>query len=81
MIIKREEQYRDAVIQMNRRQRDNEPDWEQRRYEIARDIFTTEMGHYRATGEGSADAKWPARYAVEMADCLIQELQKPRNNG
>lgn len=35
-----EKQYMDAVIQMNRRQRDTEPDWEQRRYEIAKDYLS-----------------------------------------
>lgn len=29
-------QYMDAVIQMNRRQREHEIDWEQRRYELAK---------------------------------------------
>lgn len=32
MMTKIEMQYMDAVIQMNRRQRDHEIDWEQRRY-------------------------------------------------
>ena len=36
MMTKMEMQYMDAVIQMNRRQRNNEVDWEQRRYELAK---------------------------------------------
>lgn len=36
MMTKMEMQYMDAVIQINRRQRNNEVDWEQRRYELAK---------------------------------------------
>jgi hypothetical protein len=41
--------------------------WEQRRYEIARDIYTNE-NHSVVTAE----------YAVRKADRLIEELKKPK---
>lgn len=34
-----EKQYMDAVIAMNRRLQSSQPDWEQRRYEIAKDAM------------------------------------------
>ena len=44
MMTKIEMQYMDAVIQMNRRQRDHEIDWEQRRYELAKSaLFVAPM--------------------------------------
>ena len=35
----RDGQYMEAVIAMNRRMRDHEVDWEQRRYELAKEIM------------------------------------------
>lgn len=47
--------------------------WEQRRYEIARDIYV------HALIKGECGHSWASRYsheAVEMADDLIEELKK-----
>jgi hypothetical protein len=72
MLTKIEMQYMEAVIAMNRRMRDHEVDWEQRRYEIAKDIYPIAC-HDMNTLE-SKDA--PAKAAVELADLLIAELKK-----
>ena len=50
------------------------PDWEQRRYEIAKDIFVHRMTlpqvYQSPTEEGDAEI------AVSFADTLIKELKK-----
>lgn len=72
MITKIEMQYMEAVIQMNRRQRNPEANWEQRRYEIAKSaLLVAPMisdGHERKTAEQIA------KNAVEIADALVMEL-------
>ena len=43
-----EKQYMDSVININRmmrRAQDTEPDWEQRRYEIAKDMMAASMNN------------------------------------
>ena len=75
MLTKIEMQYMEAVIAMNRRMRDHEVDWEQRRYEIAKDIYPIAC-HVMNPSE-SKDAA--AKAAVELADLLIEELkQEPK---
>lgn len=72
MLTKIEMQYMEAVIAMNRRMRDHEVDWEQRRYEIAKDIYP--IACHDMNPSESKDA--PAKAAVEFADLLIAELKK-----
>ena len=45
-------------------------DWEQRRYEIAKDILSAQHGNYPLTVEEGTD------FAVEVADMLIQKLKE-----
>ena len=45
-------------------------DWEQRRYEIAKDLFSFHLEGFRG------DAKVAARCAAAAADALIEELRK-----
>ena len=50
-------------------------DWEQRRYEIAKDFMTAQInGLYLKNKGWSYD--YEARYAVDAADVLIKQLQK-----
>ena len=70
MMTKMEMQYMDAVIQINRRQRNNEVDWEQRRYEIAKDVMCAMLSNPELGGRGKF-----AVYSVEMADELIAQLK------
>lgn len=65
-------QYMEAVIAMNRRMRDHEVDWEQRRYEIAKDIYPIACHDMNPSEPKDA----PAKAAVELADLLIAELKK-----
>lgn len=72
-MTKMEMQYMDAVIQINRRQRNNEVDWEQRRYEIAKDVMCAMLSNSELGGRGKF-----AVYSVEMADELIAQLKKEK---
>lgn len=47
-----------------------EIDWEQRRYEIAKDVFCSQVLKY------DNGKKLMAHYAVEYADALIEELKE-----
>ena len=50
-------------------------DWEQRRYEIAKDFMTAQIGSlYLSDKEWNYDDE--ARYAIDAADVLIKQLQK-----
>ena len=51
---------------------DDEPDWEHRRYEIAKAMLPSFYKRF----EGPID--WQCELAVRYADKLIQELQKPK---
>lgn len=50
-------------------------DWEQRRYEIAKDIYSHNYGNSEVT------AKECAKIAVERANILIAELKKGGSNA
>ena len=67
-------QYMDAVIQMNRRQREHEIDWEQRRYELAKSALW--LAPMLKKEDGSLTAELIAKYAVELADATVMELIK-----
>lgn len=76
----------EAVQSMNRKMRDQrEIDWEQRRYEIAKDMMQaqisnpTEFSRCIEVAEFQIDATLEeqiAKYSVDFADALIKELQK-----
>ena len=74
-----EQQMMDAVISLNRKTKDaNHIDWEQRRYKIAKDIYTRclshEDGDVRAFCNRELDMT--ASDCVREADALIKALQK-----
>ena len=81
MMTKIELQAMDAVIGIHREVRKaNEPNWEQRRYEIAKEMMPVLYQEVRKILlRGSiADDNDIAEAAVEFADMLIAELQKKR---
>lgn len=72
MMTKIEMQAMDAVIGIHREMRkENEVDWEQRRYEIAKEVF---LNLRNSLSSYEQDAKT----AVRCADLLIAELQKEK---
>lgn len=77
-------QYMRSVININRMMRkaqDAEPDWEQRRYEIARNVMTAMVGAV-ANGAVETGAMYNPDYillaktSVEAASALVDELKK-----
>lgn len=74
-----EQRTMDAIQSINRKMRDqHQPDWEQRRYEIAKDIYVHRLmlpqDRLALTEEADAET------AVEMADVLIEALKKVQKN-
>ncbi len=69
MISVLEKQYMETVIRMGKRLQSGEPDWEQRRYEIA---FAVYMERRKLLTSREDDVK----DAVAEADLLIAELKK-----
>lgn len=57
-----------------------EIDWEQRRYEIAKDMMAVIERHNNET-TGFKNPTHQAQYAIECADALIDELKKGGQNG
>ncbi len=52
-----------------------EPDWEKRRYEVAKDVLTAFISH-----DGTCDDKQVlVETSKEIADALITELKKEKN--
>lgn len=89
MITVVEKQYMEAVIQMNRRMReaDGKPDWEQRRYEIAKDAMAAMLGNPAIVRSVNHDGKpkWGAsatiaEVATKIADLIVEELKKEKTN-
>ena len=71
MMTKIEMQAIDAVIGIHREMRKmNEPDWEKRRYEIAKEVFSKSWADSVLTDE------YMAEKAVAAADALVAELKK-----
>lgn len=71
-MTKIEMQAMDAVIGIHREMKKmNEPDWEQRRYELTKEIFLRRMVHF---GRTTIDSD--IEDSVAWADRLIAELQK-----
>ncbi|MDE6754478.1 MAG: hypothetical protein K2J82_07685 [Muribaculaceae bacterium] len=78
-----EKQYMDSVININRimrKSQDAEPDWEQRRYEIAKDVMANMIG---AVVKGAIDKRAMydpnhislAKSSVNAATALVNELK------
>jgi len=80
MLTKIEMQYMDAVIGIHKEMRkanERGVDWEQRRYEIAKDTLQGILNGFTATKEDIEDNSEPlAKCAVYLADALIAELKK-----
>ena len=60
---------------------DKNPNWEQRRYEIAKELFPV-LTQLKQTGTGIkslSDVRALARAAVDGADVLVEELRAPYN--
>lgn len=90
-----EKQYMDSVININRIMRkaqDAEPDWEQRRYEIAKDMMAAIMNNPDIAAGVACEPKVGeeipatlAKLSVTFANALVEELQnnplQNSNNG
>ncbi len=84
-----EKQYMDSVININRMMRkaqDADLDWEQRRYEIAKDAMTAILSNPAIVSDVSKDGEpmWGApvgiaKTAVTLATLLVEELKKPQD--
>lgn len=84
-----EKQYMDSVININRMMRkaqDSEPDWEQRRYEIAKDMMAAIMNNPDITAGLACEPKPQedvpatlARVSLILADALVVELKKTQD--
>lgn len=80
-----EKQYMESVILLNRQLQSGEIDWEQRRYEISREVLASSslpmavdlLSSDFHLGNDSLPVAC-ARQAVEMADALIKELKKEK---
>lgn len=79
-----EKQYMDSVININRIMRKAQEagiDWEQRRYEIAKDVMTSMIGSI-VNGAVNKGAMYDPNYnslaksAVEATTVLVSELKK-----
>lgn len=76
----------DSVININRMMRkaqDSEPDWEQRRYEIAKDVMAEMVGAV-VNGAVNKGARYDPNYislamtSVDAATALVNELKKTK---
>lgn len=77
-----EKQFMESVIAMNRRMVAGNIDWNQRRYEIAKDVLCAMLSNpglvegVTADGEPTWDISAPiTKTAVKFADLLIEELK------
>ena len=83
MVSVLEKEYMETVIRMGRRMNNGEIDWEQRRYEIAKDMMVAIMQNPDIT-TGMACEPEPredvpdtlARVSLTFADALIAKLKK-----
>lgn len=75
MMTKIEMEAMEAVIGIRKEMaKANEIDWEQRRYEIAKDLYPIACHDMNPSESKEA----PAKAAVELADILITELKKKK---
>lgn len=80
-----EKQYMETVIRMGKRLQNSEPDWEQRRYEIAKEVMASVVG---AVVSGAIDkgAMYDPNYtslaktSIAAATALVDELKKTQDN-
>ena len=85
-----EKQYMDSVININRMMRkaqDAEPDWEQRRYEIAKDAMSAILSNPQIVDDVTEEGEpvWGAPVAiaktsVTLANLLVNELKNTQEN-
>lgn len=80
MISVLEKQYMETVIRMGRRMQSGEIDWEQRRYEIAKNVMAAMVGSVAngAVNKGVMYVNYIslAKTSVEAASTLVSELKK-----
>lgn len=70
-MTKMEMQAMEAIVGIHREMKKmNEPDWERRRYEIAKEVFSKSWADSILTDEDMAEK------AVAAADALVAELKK-----
>ena len=91
MITVIEKQYMESVININRMMRkaqDADPDWEQRRYEIAKDCMAAMLGNPAIVDEVTEEGEpvWGAPVAIAktaatLAALLVDELKATGENG
>ena len=79
MLTKIEMQYMDAVIQMNRRQRNHEIDWEDRRCELSNAALYVGPLFPDVHLNGDLTPEAIVKKAVEVADAAIAELMTTEN--
>lgn len=67
---------------MNRRMREAQgnPDWEQRRYEIAKDVLCALISNPETADAIMSTVETAPMLATDMADRLIAELKKEKTN-
>lgn len=70
----------DALTNAARKYANPQIDWEQRRYEIAKEMlpYTTEINRNWLNGTGDDVSPFAAKDAVAAADALINELKKKK---
>lgn len=77
MVSVLEKEYMETVIRMGRRMNSGEIDWEQRRYEIAKDIT---CAYCVSVGVGNSAESTEKREiidsSIEMANMLVAALKK-----
>ncbi len=72
-----EQRTMDAIQSINRKMKDNaHVDWEQRRYEIAKEVLVGFVANPKSN-EFGATMKTRIMEAVTYAEALISELRKP----
>ena len=73
MITSLEKRFMESVINLCCRVQNDRPDWEQRRYEIARDLF---ISLHDISSLPGVDLEDCAKLAVHGADILIAKLRE-----
>lgn len=73
-----EDNIKDYKVQWNKSYIDG-VDWEQRRYEIAKDVLVFALKSSYDPKKYDADKKLAASYAVDCADALIEKLKDKEN--
>ena len=79
MLTKIELQYMDAVIQMNRRQRNHEIDWEERRFELTKAALFVVPMFPDIHNNGTMTPDIIAKKAIDVADAAIAVLMTTEN--